>query len=96
MNEDGFWIEDDSHIDYGAMMKRNLLLDTKNDSYEWRKQRKKFLDEIQDNEKFCVICLKKEDITVDHIIPRNKGGLHDFTNLQLLCRSCNSKKADKL
>ncbi len=28
----------------------------------------------------------------DHIVPLAAGGLNDVTNIQLLCRSCNSKK----
>ena len=33
-------------------------------------------------------------MTVDHIVPRSKGGPDDFDNLQLLCRPCNELKAD--
>ncbi|GGQ58835.1 hypothetical protein GCM10010267_22580 [Streptomyces griseorubens] len=31
----------------------------------------------------------------DHIVPLAVGGLNDVTNLQLLCRTCNSKKSDR-
>jgi len=40
----------------------------------------------------CIQCGTKEDITVDHIIPLSKGGSNHISNLQPLCRSCNSKK----
>ena len=30
--------------------------------------------------------------TIDHIIPRVKGGTHTYDNVQLLCRDCNNKK----
>lgn len=33
---------------------------------------------------------------LDHIIPLSKGGPHTYSNTQLLCRSCNLNKSDKL
>lgn len=32
--------------------------------------------------------------TLDHIVPRSKGGSHDPSNLRLLCMWCNSKRGD--
>ena len=32
---------------------------------------------------------------IDHIVPRNKGGLNEESNLRVLCFSCNSAKGDK-
>jgi 5-methylcytosine-specific restriction endonuclease McrA len=40
------------------------------------------------------LCCKKEGIklTQDHVMPIKLGGKHLLTNLQPLCKSCNSKK----
>lgn len=34
----------------------------------------------------------KDYPSIDHIVPLSKGGKHEWTNVQLACRSCNSKK----
>lgn len=43
----------------------------------------------------CLNCGSEEDITLDHIIPVSKGGLNTLSNLQPLCRPCNSTKGTK-
>lgn len=40
----------------------------------------------------CAECGATEDLTIDHKVPRVKGGSNEPDNLQVLCRSCNSKK----
>lgn len=35
-------------------------------------------------------------LTIDHIIPRSKGGNNELKNLQILCLQCNEEKADKI
>jgi hypothetical protein len=45
----------------------------------------------------CFSCnkgLRAEFISHDHIYPRSLGGGINFLNLQILCRECNTKKAD--
>ena len=42
----------------------------------------------------CGISAADKALEVDHIIPRNKGGSDDFSNLQSLCYSCNAMKRD--
>lgn len=39
---------------------------------------------------------KKIDLSIDHIIPKSKGGTWDYKNLQLTHKRCNSLKGNKL
>jgi diadenosine tetraphosphate (Ap4A) HIT family hydrolase len=42
----------------------------------------------------CGIPAEQKALDVDHIVPRNKGGSDDISNLQALCYSCNRMKRD--
>lgn len=46
----------------------------------------------RDNYK-CLRCGKQFDLTVDHIKPIHLGGDNKLSNLQTLCKSCNSYKS---
>ena len=43
----------------------------------------------------CCSCNSKKQLTIDHLRPISKGGKDVLSNLQVLCRPCNSKKSDK-
>lgn len=42
----------------------------------------------------CQYCGTKRDLTIDHVIPRAKGGKDSWTNLVTACKRCNAKKGD--
>lgn len=44
----------------------------------------------------CGYCTKRRGITIDHIVPRSRGGKHEWTNVIACCGRCNHKKADRL
>jgi diadenosine tetraphosphate (Ap4A) HIT family hydrolase/5-methylcytosine-specific restriction endonuclease McrA len=55
--------------------------------------------EVLKSAKFrCELCGVPADeraLEVDHITPRNKGGMDEISNLQALCYSCNAMKRDR-
>jgi 5-methylcytosine-specific restriction endonuclease McrA len=44
--------------------------------------------------RFCANCGTASNLTIDHIIPLAKGGPNKLHNLQMLCDTCNTEKAD--
>ncbi len=43
----------------------------------------------------CQYCGSTKRLTLDHIIPRSKGGLHTWDNVVAACERCNSVKGDR-
>ena len=42
----------------------------------------------------CQYCGTAKDLTLDHVIPKSKGGKSIWTNLVTACKKCNSLKGD--
>lgn len=42
----------------------------------------------------CFYCGRVSKLTVDHFVPRSKGGSDRMENLRPACVSCNQRKAD--
>lgn len=45
---------------------------------------------------YCGCKPARDDLTVEHILPRSRGGLSTWENVVLACARCNSKKGDRL
>ena len=43
----------------------------------------------------CQYCGKKAE-SIDHVVPRSRGGLHSWDNVVAACRRCNLRKGDRL
>lgn len=43
----------------------------------------------------CQYCGSKKRLTLDHVMPRSKGGQHSWDNVVAACAPCNSYKADR-
>ena len=57
--------------------------------------RKNIIIRDDSNCQYCGQKVSKSAITIDHIIPRSRGGESNFTNCVVSCMRCNSIKADK-
>lgn len=42
----------------------------------------------------CQYCGVNKDLTLDHLIPKSKGGKSTWTNLVTACKKCNARKGD--
>jgi 5-methylcytosine-specific restriction endonuclease McrA len=42
----------------------------------------------------CVYCGENRDLTLDHVIPKSRGGKTSWANLVAACKSCNGRKGD--
>ena len=50
------------------------------------------------DENTCQYCGKKttgKDATLDHVVPKSRGGKSTWTNIVLSCHSCNNKKDNR-
>lgn len=49
---------------------------------------------MRDNYK-CSYCLSRSATTIDHIMPKSRGGANTYENTVACCHKCNSEKANK-
>lgn len=42
----------------------------------------------------CMYCGSNKDLTIDHVIPKARGGKTKWNNLVTACKKCNSSKGD--
>ncbi len=44
---------------------------------------------------YCGVQPGPAELTIDHVVPRSRGGLSSWTNCVLACVRCNTRKADR-
>ena len=42
----------------------------------------------------CLYCGKKDNLTLDHVLPRSRGGRDSWENLVSACQKCNTEKGN--
>ena len=45
---------------------------------------------------YCGLALGASELTLDHVLPRSRGGLSTWENLVACCHSCNRRKGNQL
>ena len=45
---------------------------------------------------YCGNHFRESDLTIDHVIPRSKGGKNEWNNVAAACRTCNQRKSNYL
>ena len=43
----------------------------------------------------CLYCGSTKNLTLDHLVPKSRGGSSSWTNLATACMRCNTKKGDR-
>ena len=53
--------------------------------------------EVFNRDKFtCQYCSRQtRELTLDHVLPRHRGGRHEWDNLVSACKTCNHRKAGR-
>jgi 5-methylcytosine-specific restriction endonuclease McrA len=44
----------------------------------------------------CPDCFSPQPFSIDHTLPKSRGGRTEFKNLALICQGCNNHKYDKI
>ena len=58
--------------------------------------RKNILLRDRNSCQYCGVVLPSSELTLDHVIPRSRGGLSTWENLVACCHSCNRRKGNQL
>ncbi len=57
--------------------------------------RKNILLRDRNSCQYCGAVLPSSDLTLDHVVPRSRGGLSTWENLVACCHSCNRRKGNQ-
>jgi 5-methylcytosine-specific restriction endonuclease McrA len=60
-----------------------------------RPSRKNILWRDKHQCQYCGVIEAPNDMTIDHVIPRSRGGGNTWSNLVTCCKKCNQKKRDR-
>jgi hypothetical protein len=78
----------------GRLLKQRKL------TSEWHRARRQMLPIVLDRDGYiCQICgepVLPEELSLDHVYPKSRGGAHTKENLRVVHRCCNSRKGARV
>ena len=77
---------------YGFIMNKYKQLHT--GDIKWSSSIREYLKEREKMGE-CIYCEEQADLTVEHMLPRIRGGPDTTDNVVMVCKHCNSSKKDK-
>jgi len=60
-----------------------------------RPSRRNILKRDKNTCQFCSCQLNSNNSSIDHVLPRSRGGKHEWTNVVAACKKCNTKKGNR-
>ena len=64
-------------------------------TYKIRLSRRNLFERDQHTCQYCGRRLPKSELTIDHVLPRSRGGKDTWENLVLACSACNTRKSNR-
>jgi hypothetical protein len=77
---------------YGFIMNRFKKLVS--GEINWSTSIREYIKE-REQQDICIYCGKKGNLTLEHILPRSRGGPDTADNAVFVCKTCNCSKGDK-
>ncbi len=77
---------------YGFVMNRFKALQS--GKISWSTSIREYIKEREKTD-VCIYCGSKRDLTLEHILPRSRGGRDSTDNAVWVCKKCNSSKSSK-
>jgi hypothetical protein len=68
---------------------------TRNKNHKPKFSRRNVFARDRDTCQYCGKHCRKEDLNLDHVVPKSRGGEMSWTNIVLSCIKCNDKKANR-
>ena len=66
------------------------------DEQEQHSSSKTKKEPLSEQLKYCAVVLPSGELTLDHVIPRSRGGNSTWENLVACCHACNRRKGNRM